>query len=69
MALEEEAVAVSPAGAEAAVLHVVDKSLTSMPLTTGWFAAPSLKAITILPLLLAVAVKVFSRAALAPTVA
>src|ERR1700733_12106441 len=69
MALDEDAVAVSPVGAEGTVVQLIDVSRISMPLTTGWLAAPRLKAITISPLLLAVAVKVSSKAALAPTVA
>ena len=70
MALEEEAVPVSPVGAEGTTLQLLLEVLrTSMPMTSGWLAAPRVKAITISPLLLAVAVKVFSSAALAPTVA
>ena len=37
-----------------------------MPITRGWFAAPAVKAITIWPLLLAVAVKFSTRAASFP---
>ncbi len=70
IALEEDTVAVSPVGAEGTALQLPPKALRiSIPITSGWFAAPRLKAITIWPLLLAVAVKVSSSAASFPTVA
>ncbi len=70
MALEEDAVAVSPVGAEGTALQLPDEALRiSIPMTRGWFAAPRVKAITIWPLLLAVAVKVSTSAASFPTVA
>jgi hypothetical protein len=70
MVLEEEAVAVTPVGVEGTTLQLLLELLrTSMPITSGWLAPPRVKAITIFPLLLAVAVKVLTKAALAPTVA
>src|ERR1700685_313583 len=68
MALDEDGVAVSPVGAEGTAVQLTDVSRISIPLTTGWFAAPRLKAITISALPLAVAVSVSSKAALTPTV-
>ena len=70
MALEEDVVAVSPPGAEGTALQLPEELLRiSIPITSGWLAAPRVKAITIWPLLLAVAVKVSNRAASFPTVA
>ena len=69
MALEEVAVAVSPVGAEDTALQLPEEALRiSIPMTRGWFAAPTVKAITIWPLLLAVVVKISSKAAFSPTV-
>src|SRR5271156_5287802 len=70
MALEEEAVAASPVGAEGSALQLALEVLrTSSPMSRGWFTAPLVNAITIWPLLLAVAVKVLTKAAFsAPTV-
>ena len=68
MTLEDDAVAASPAGADGTVVQL-EVLRISIPITTGWFAAPRVKAITICPLLLAVAVKVSSSAASLPTVA
>ena len=69
MALEEDAVAVSPVGADGTALQLRRKLLRiSIPMSRGWLAAPAVKAITIWPLLLAVAVKVSTRAASFPTV-
>jgi hypothetical protein len=56
MELEEDAVAVKPVGADGTALQLEDEPSTSMPLIIGWSLAPFVKAITISPLLLAVAV-------------
>ena len=69
MTLDEDAVAVSPVGADGTVVQLVEVLRISIPMTKGWLAAPRVKAITIWPLLLAVAVKVSSSAASLPTVA
>jgi hypothetical protein len=68
MEVEEVSVAVKLVGAEATALQLPDElPRISIPITRGWFAAPTVKAITICPLLFAVAVKLSSRAASFPT--
>jgi hypothetical protein len=56
MEVEEVSVAVKFVGAEGTVLQLADEPSTSRPLIIGWSLAPLVKAITMLPLLLAVAV-------------
>ena len=56
MELEEDVVAVSPVGADGTALQLVDEPSTSTPLIMGWSLAPFVNAITMAPLLLAVAV-------------
>jgi hypothetical protein len=68
IALEDEVVAVSPVGAEGAVVQLAVVPRISIPLTTGWFAAPAVNAMTMSPLLLAVAEEVSSSAAFDLTV-
>src|SRR5208337_4576882 len=67
--LDDDAVAVSPPGADGTVLQLPPElPRISMPITSGWLAAPTVKAITIWPLLLAVVLNVSSSAAFLPTV-
>src|SRR5580693_7034195 len=68
--LGEDAAAITAAGApEGTSVQALGAPRTSIPMISGAFSAPSVREMTIWPLLLAVAGNVSSRAASDPTVA
>jgi hypothetical protein len=69
MELAEDEVAVSPVGAGGNVEQLLEALRISIPLDLAWSAAPLVYAITIWPLLLAVAVNYSTSAWFAPAVA